>query len=171
MKSIPIVRDFMSTNLITVQAEMDIFMAITRLVDHKISGAPVVEDVDQEKRLVGILTEKDCMAVIVNGAFYDLPGGKVSDYMSKAVITVDPEMDIFATADVFLRNAYRRIPVLEKDKDILIGIVSRRDVLYISRRIWQNEHAPDAPDPGYLTENIKGKLGDTGLSHIHKKIK
>ena len=170
MKSIPTVREFMSTNLVTVQADMDIFVAITRLVDHKISGAPVVEEIDQRMRLVGILTEKDCMSVITNGAFYDLPAGRVADYMSQAVVTIKPEMDIFATADIFLRNPYRRIPVVESNSDFLMGIVSRGDVLYASRKLWQNQHAPDAPDPGYLTEDIKGKLGDTGLTHLHKKI-
>lgn len=169
MESIPTVREFMSTNLITVQPNTDIFVALARLLDHKISGAPVIKEVDQERRLVGILTEKDCMSVIANGAFYDLPTGKVSDYMSQVVVTIRPEVDIFAAADLFIRNPYRRIPVVENEA--LIGVVSRRDVLYLSRKIWQNQHAPNAPDPGYLTENIKGKLGETGLSHIHKKIR
>ena len=168
MEDIPIVRDFMTKNLITILPELDIFVAIRILIDHKISGAPVVNIVDDAKILAGILTEKDCMSIIANGAFYDLPTGKVSDYMSKAVVTIAPETDLFAAADIFIQNHYRRIPVIESDQ--LVGVLSRRDILDASKKLWQNQHAPNAPDPGYLTEGIKKKLGDTGISHIHKKL-
>ena len=168
MEAIPLVQDVMSKNLIVVEPDTDIFAALSLLLDHKISGAPVVRYIDHEKELVGILTEKDCMSIIANGAFYDLPGGNVSDYMSRVVITIEPDVDLFAAADKFIQTHYRRIPVVIKG--FLVGILARRDVLYASRKLWQNQHAPDAPDPGYLTEKIKGKLGDTGITHIHKKI-
>ena len=168
MQEIPLVRDFMSTNLIVVEMDTDIFAALSLLLDHKISGAPVVKHIEDDKALMGILTEKDCMSIIANGAFYDLPGGKVSDYMSEVVVTIGPTVDLFAAADKFIQSHYRRIPVI--NEGLLVGIIARRDVLYSSRRLWQNQHAPNAPDPGYLTEKIKGKLGDTGISHIHKKI-
>ena len=168
MEKLPIVREIMTTNLVTIDPEMDIFFAIALLLKHKISGAPVVKVVDQKKHLLGILTEKDCMSIIANGAFYDLPSGKVSSYMSEVVVTIDPEQDLFAVADIFIRNNYRRLPVLENN--FLIGIISRRDVLDSSRKLWQNQHAPDAPDPGYVNDRLKSKLGDGGITHIHKKI-
>ena len=130
------------------------FAALSLLLDHKISGAPVVRYVDREKKLVGILTEKDCMSIIANGAFYDSPGGKVSDYMSAVVITIEPDADLFVAADKFIQTHYRRIPVI--DNGVLVGILARRDVLYASRKLWQNQHAPDAPDPGYPTLLLSG---------------
>ncbi len=168
MEKIPIIRDFMSTKLISVTEEMEIFTAINLLLDHKISGAPVVNIDGPYKKLVGMLTAKDCMSILANGAFYDLPAGKVHNYMSIKLTSITPEKDIFAAAEIFLRKSFRRIPVVEDD--ILIGVVTRGDVLKASRKLWQNQHAPDAPDPGYINDRLKAKLGDTGITHIHKKL-
>ncbi len=168
MEKIPSVREFMSKGIIFVRPDTDIYLAINLLLDHKISGAPVVEVNDQSKTLLGMLSAKDCMSILVNGAFYDLPAGKVSDYMSTKLVTVDPGKDVFAVAEIFLRHHFRRVPVVENG--VLIGIVSRGDVLKASRRLWQNQHAPNAPDPGYLTDSIRAKLGDDGITHLHKKL-
>ncbi len=168
MQKIPIVKDFMSTKLVTVTETMEIFTAINLLLDHKISGAPVVDRDGHYKKLVGVLTAKDCMSILANGAFYDLPAGKVHNYMSRKLTTITPDKDIFAAAEIFLRKSFRRIPVVEED--ILIGVVTRGDVLKASRKLWQNQHAPDAPDSGYINDRLKAKLGETGITHIHKKL-
>jgi len=43
------------------------------------------------------------------------------------VMSIDPDVDIFTVADIFLNNVYRRIPVVESG--VVVGQVSRRDVL------------------------------------------
>ena len=58
LKSIK-VRDYMTRNLVTFRPEMDLFTAINRLLEHRISGAPVV---DGQGHLVGLLSEGDCLA-------------------------------------------------------------------------------------------------------------
>ena len=165
MENIPIVKDFMSKHLITVTRDMDMYTAIDLLLDHKISGAPVVESVDQNKKLIGVLSAKDCMSILTNGAFYDLPAGKVANYMSTELTTITSDLDLFAAAELFLRNSFRRLPVVVDGQ--LIGVVSRGDVLTASRKVWQNQHVPDAPDSGYLSDQIKAKLGETA---IHKRL-
>jgi CBS domain-containing protein len=168
MEKIPIIREFMTTKLITVHPDTEIYAAIDLLLNHKISGALVVETDDQQKRLIGILSGKDCMSILANGAFYDLPAAKVSNYMSTDIVSIEPDKDIFAAADVFLENHFRRIPVVHRG--FLIGVVSRGDILNASRRLWQNQHVREAPDPGYLTDGIKAKLGDSGVTRIRKKL-
>ncbi len=168
METIPTVRDIMTRDVITVSPDMDMYMAINTLLDHRISGAPVVDIEENQKRLVGILSAKDCMKILTNGAFYDLPEGRVGDYMSRKIKTIDPGRDIFAVAEMFIRNHFRRVPV--EEKGILVGVVSRGDVLTASRRLWLNQHAKDAPDPGYINERLKARLGDAGISHLHKKF-
>lgn len=123
-----IVRDFMTTHLVTLKPGMPIFEAISLLLKHKVSGAPVV---DEHNRLLGVLSEKDCLAVFANEAFYsETAGGEVEDYMSLDTKTIDPDDEIFKAADIFLKNSFRRLPVV--DDGLLVGQISRRDVLLAS---------------------------------------
>lgn len=161
MTQIPLVKDFMTKALITLGPDTDIFAAIDILLKNRISGAPVV---DARKRLIGILSEKDCLRVFASGAFHQLVGGIVADYMSKNLTTVDPEDDLFKVAGLFFKNSFRRLPVL--DDGVLVGQVSRRDVLQASRKIWaQSFPASPWSDSRYLTDEIKAALGEKPPTH------
>lgn len=156
MSNVPVVRDFMATKLVTLRPEMSIHDAIAVLLKHHISGAPVV---DAGQRLVGILSEKDCLRVVASGAFHTSAAGMVEEYMSREVQTVDPETDVFRVADMFLSRSFRRLPVVENGR--LIGQVSRRDVLNASLRILvASPVAKPWTDAKYLTDEIKAALAD-----------
>jgi len=144
----------MTKALVTLRPDMSIYEAISVLLKNKISGAPVV---DQGKMLVGVLSEKDCLRIFANGAYNQLPGGIVADYMSKVTKTAHPDDDLFTVADVFLKNPFRRLPVLEHG--VLVGQVSRRDVLIGSRAIW--EHPPVKQpwtDSKYIPEQVQAAI-------------
>jgi CBS domain-containing protein len=135
MQEIPPIREFISKPLITLHPEDDIFYAIDTLVSKKYSGAPVVDD---EGRLIGLLTEKECLLTVSNAAYDEgLEGGKVSDYMKPIEETVDIGMDLFTVANVFLQSHVFILPVLDRDK--LVGRISRRDVLR-GLYEWQRRH-------------------------------
>ena len=101
----PIVKNYMATRLVILSETMDVYFAIALLLKNKISGAPVINDANE---LVGILSEKDCLRVFANGSFHNMPGGDVGNFMTKAVATVTPEMELFMVADIFLKHNYRR---------------------------------------------------------------
>jgi len=148
----PIVKNYMTTRLITLSKDMDVYFAIGLLLKNKISGASVTDD---RHHLVGILSEKDCLRVFANGSFYDMPGGPVSKFMTDVVSTVTPNSDLFSVADTFLKYNFRRMPVLEGKK--LVGQISRRDVL----RAIQNSTNYDIDKEkinGYITKEMKGSL-------------
>jgi predicted transcriptional regulator len=130
------VRDFMASELVVFKADMDIYAAIDELVKSEISGAPVV---DEAGHLIGILSQKDCLRVLANGVFHDAPAGPVSEYMTEAVMSIGPDMDIFTVADIFLNNVYRRIPVVENE--VVIGQVSRRDILRAIQKMLDSGRA------------------------------
>ena len=89
---------------------------------------------DESKMLLGVLSEKDCLRIFANKAFNQIPTGLVADYMSKSMKSLHPDDDLFKVAELFLKNPFRRLPVIEHG--ILIGQVSRYDVLLEgSRRI------------------------------------
>ncbi|MGK0289119.1 MAG: CBS domain-containing protein [bacterium] len=118
-------RSYMTTNLITVSPEMNVYDAIKVLVDNKVSGAPVL---DEDKNLIGMLSEKDCLKPSLQSAFYNQGGGNlVRDLMSTDLRVVESRTSILRCAEIFLKENYRRLPVLENGK--LVGQISRRDIL------------------------------------------
>ena len=74
LKSIK-VRDYMTRHLVTFRSDTDLFTAINRLLEHRISGAPVV---DSQGHLIGLLSEGDCLRGILSGAYYESVGGTVT---------------------------------------------------------------------------------------------
>ncbi|MBT3478808.1 MAG: CBS domain-containing protein [Candidatus Marinimicrobia bacterium] len=118
------VKDIMAKKLLTFTPETKVVAAIKSLVEHKYSGAPVV---DGSGNLVGILSEMDCLETIIQNSYYSDTGGCVGDFMSTKLVTVNPEMGIVNLAQFFQKEHYRRLPVVENGK--LVGQVSRRDVL------------------------------------------
>ena len=118
------VKDYMSGKLVTFRPDTDVLDAIHELVKHGISGAPVVDDTGN---LVGMLSEFDCMKVVLTAGYHGEPGGPVSDLMATDVKTVRAEVSIVDMADVFMKSGLRRYPVINGNR--LVGQISRRDVL------------------------------------------
>ncbi|MEE9383116.1 MAG: CBS domain-containing protein [Nannocystaceae bacterium] len=128
---LPLVREYMATRLLTLAPGTDIHEAVEFFLGHKISGAPVV---DPTGALVGVMSEKDCLKLLASGESHQRPRGQVEDFMTRDVATVPSSMDIYFVAGLFLKNVYRRFPVVDQGR--LVGQISRRDVLKaISERL------------------------------------
>lgn len=118
------VREAMQENVISVLADMPLTRAVEVFLRHRISGAPVL---DPEQRVIGMLTERDCINVLVHSRYFNEPADTVSHYMSKSVHSVPPDMSLMDVAELFMSSPFRRYPVVENEQ--LVGIISRRDVL------------------------------------------
>lgn len=127
-----LVKDYMTRNLVTLQPDNEVLHAVHTMVEHSISGAPVV---DKDGKLVGMLTEKDCMQVILEAAYYSEYGGLVSEYMSSDVETINAEDSIVEVAERFLNKRYHRYPVMDNNR--LVGQISRGDVIRALGDAWQ----------------------------------
>ncbi len=127
-----LVKDYMARHLVILQPDNEVLHAVHTLVDHNISGAPVV---DKDGKLVGMLTEKDCMQVILDATYYSEYGGLVSEYMSCDVETMNAEDSIVEAAERFLKKHYHRYPVMDKNR--LVGQISRGDVIRALGDAWQ----------------------------------
>lgn len=119
-------------DLITFRPDQDINEVIDIIINKKISGAPVL---DESGKLVGIISEKDCLRIIVDQAYHNLPHNapKVADYMTKQVKTLSLESDVVEAASAFLNTPIRRLPVVADGA--LIGQISRRDILRAAKNI------------------------------------
>jgi len=118
------VEDYMATELIAAHPEMETYEAIQLLLKHEISGMPVVDDAG---KLVGVLSERDCLETLADSRYHELPTALVKDLMTKDVVTVGPNTSILEVSNLFVDHRFRRFPVIDGDK--LVGQISRRDVL------------------------------------------
>lgn len=109
----------------TLSPQTDIHTAMHSLLKKKLSGAPVI---DERNRLIGILSEKDCLKLVASAAFERLPEGKVCDYMTTDVVTLTPRSTVYDVVDRFLRSSFRRLPVVDENEEFL-GVVSRSSVV------------------------------------------
>ena len=125
------VREFMGASLVTFKPGQEIKDAIQVLLEHKLSGSPVV---DNRGNLVGYLSEKDCLKVALNAAYHDHWGGKVSDFMVHHVETVDLDTNMIDLAEKFVKDPYKRYPVVKDNR--LVGQIHRRDVLKALLVAW-----------------------------------
>lgn len=133
MKSPSSVKDYMAKNLVTFSPETNVLSAIRTLLRHKISGAPVVDD---DNQVIGMVSEKDCLQTFLGSSYYNEMGELVSEIMTSPVITVDANASIVEVAEKFLKNNFRRFPVLEQGE--LIGQISRRDILKAIKKIQKH---------------------------------
>jgi len=120
------------SNMVTFKPDQPIQEVISTIVNKKIAGAPVLDD---QHHLVGIISEKDCLRLIVDQAYYNMPPEtrKVSDYMTPKVQSLSPKTTIVEAAIEFLNSAIRRFPIVENG--MLIGQVSRRHILRAAQNL------------------------------------
>lgn len=118
------VADYMTKRMVTLSKETDVIDAIKKMLDHKITCAPVV---DKQGHLLGMFSEKDGMSVFLESVYNQGMSGKVGDFMSSDIISVDSESSIVDLAEKFQTSSVRSFPVFEEHD--LVGVISRTDIL------------------------------------------
>ena len=127
-----LVKNYMTRHVINFRPDDEVLRAVHTLVDKNISGAPVI---DKDGNLTGILTDKDCMKVILDATYHSEYGGLVSEYMTPDVETMNAEDTIAEAAERFLKKRYHSYPVIDNNR--LVGQISRSDVIRALGDAWQ----------------------------------
>jgi CBS domain-containing protein len=138
-------KDVMTTQVLTVAPEASVMEALQLMLEHRISGLPVV---DAKGDLVGIVTEGDFLRRAETGTerrrsrfleFLVGPGALASDYvrshgrrvdevMTKVVLTVGEDAELADIVAVMEKHRVKRLPVMSGEQ--LVGIVSRANLLH-----------------------------------------
>lgn len=138
------VRDIMVDKVVALNVNDGALEAVSKLFNMQISGLPVT---DEKGKLVGMFTEKGVIAKLLPsylgavGSFsYDdnpkavkqkvsaLAQLKVKDLMRSEVVTIGEDAAISEAARLMLTQKVRRVPVLDKEKN-MVGIIARGDIL------------------------------------------
>lgn len=88
-------------------------------------GSLVVFEREHSRRMVGIITERDIMRACAAGRSLDQT--RVSDIMSRDVVTGTAEDSVEDTMGLMTENRIRHLPVLEEE--LLVGLISIGDVV------------------------------------------
>ena len=127
-----LVRDIMTTNIVTFKIEESIHDVMKVLIKNRISGGPVV---DEKGQLIGIISEADCMKEISDSRYFNMPilDKSVGHFMTSKVETLPAEMSLFDAASTFHSTGRRRFPVLHNGN--LVGQVSRKDIVIAAAKL------------------------------------
>ncbi len=108
-------------NIIQVRPNDKLSDVASILVARRIKGAPVVDD---EGRLVGIITQADIVRALAEGRM----DASVKDYMSTPVITIREDEDLFKAIRLMSEKGVGRLVVVDSTGR-MVGIVTRTDIL------------------------------------------
>ena len=118
------ISSIMRSDFPTLKPTLPIRRAVALLVEAGAAAAPVIDDDD---RMVGILTQKDCFRPVLQASYYREWSGCVADHMSCKVISVDVQDELIRVAELFLRLPHRVFPV--RDGARIAGLIHRSDIL------------------------------------------
>lgn len=134
-----LVREVMTTPVVTVPHTATVKQAISLLYELDITAAPVV---DGHERVVGIVSEMD----LLRGEFEADPRAfarpvpdpdgppprRVDELMTRHVLTVRETTDVAELAELMMSTGVKSVPVVHGGA--LVGIVSRRDLMGVLAR-------------------------------------
>jgi CBS domain-containing protein len=139
-------KDIMTVDVITVKPETTVEELARLLIEHKISGAPVVED---DNQLVGVVTENDLIKknarlhiptiIRLFDAYFLLNSGKVEEEIKKMVagtvdeicnkeiVSLTEETTLEEIATIMSEKNIHLLPVLRDG--MVVGIVGKADIV------------------------------------------
>ena len=114
------ISDIMTQAAVTDQPDDTLEAAAKRMWEQQTGSLLVLDGED----LVGIVTERDILKAVATGV--EMGSTRISEVMTKDLITVDPGTSLREAAAVMTDKWIRHLPVLESGR--LVGVVSQRDL-------------------------------------------
>ena len=165
-------RDVMTWGVNSIEADASVMRAAQLMLQHKISGLPVV---DAHGKLVGIVTEGDFLRRGEIGTQRRRPrwlefligpgrlateyvracGRKVSEIMTPNPRTIAEDTSLDKIVELMERHRIKRLPVVEDGK--LVGVVSRANLMHALASLAR-EAKPSAEGDAVIRDRIQAEL-------------
>lgn len=120
-----LVKDIMTDKVITISQDETAALAARLLSRHNIGALPVC---NADGKLRGLVTDRDIVLRCV-AADEDPNTTKISDIMSRRIVSVKPEDTAQTATDLMAKEQVRRLPVERNGK--VVGMVSLGDMATI----------------------------------------
>lgn len=119
-----LVKDYMDHNPHAVGIDTSLAEVVKVFVTDNVVGAPVV---NADKKVVGYISEQDCIKELLNDSYYLAEPPTVAAAMSTEVIAVTSNDSIVEVAQSMINHRARNFPVVDSGK--LVGFISRSRIL------------------------------------------
>ncbi len=146
------VRQIMRTNPILVSVKTKLSKALEYMIINNLGSIPVVDDGGE---FLGLLTEGSIVKLFCNRRF----NVKVSDVMTKEVITINQDKELKDAITIMLLSGIRRLPVLSRDNKV-VGVLTWRNVLDLIGKHYVFEKFRTSS----LIDILRIKIGNIELS-------
>ncbi len=130
-----LVRELMTTEVITIDPDSDLAMAERLMADSRIRQLPVIDDAF---KLVGLLTHRDLLRAELSHLHGMAEANErlkatvqIASVMQREVDTASPDQPLQEVADSLRHKKYGCMPVVD-DEGRLVGIVTTTDFLRLS---------------------------------------
>ncbi len=153
--------EIMTYPVITVMPETPIAEAARLMLQHRISGLPVV---DAKGAVIGMITEGDLLRRAETGSaphhprwlelllspgrlageYAEAHARKVSEAMTRDVVSVAPDTEIASVVLLMKKRNIKRLPVIDNGR--LVGIVSRANLVRALLHALVNEPSRQLSD-------------------------
>jgi len=117
-----LVKHMMLTNVITANPSMTVKETIEMLYEKHIG---CVVSIDEDKKCIGIFTERDAIRLVAKNVQLDQP---LDNVMTKNVVTIQEGSSINEARRVIRSHRIRHLPVVNQ-KGRLVGLLSVRALL------------------------------------------
>ncbi|MEK7238579.1 MAG: CBS domain-containing protein [Nitrospirota bacterium] len=150
-------KDFMTKDVITISSAATVEELARLLIEHKISGAPVVNN---KKELIGIVTENDLISqnkrlhiptiIRLFDAFIVLGSGKLEEEIKKMaaatveeicikkVVSITEDTPLQEVATIMSEQKIHLLPVLRNN--VVVGIVGKADLVNAMTREYNGDN-------------------------------
>ena len=122
------VADAMTVNPVVISGAKTILESAKIMVKKRVGSLLIIK----EEILEGIITEKDLVHFLAKGL--DPKTTKVREVMTKKILTISPEEDLYNALLRMKKEKIRRLPVINKKK--LVGMLTLNDILKLQPALF-----------------------------------
>jgi CBS domain-containing protein len=134
------VEDYMNTKMVMRDSKASVLELAKVMVDWGVSSVAITDEEDQNnnKKVIGILTERDIVKSIAKGVPPDGGGITAGSIMSSPILSIRKGQPIEEAALLMIRNKVRHLLVEDPARNVVIGIISTTDLArYLKKRMKQ----------------------------------
>lgn len=127
MSSETTAKEIMTRDLIRATEDMTIEEALKVLINHRITGLPVV---DKKGKMTGVISEFDILTHISAAKKKNSKIFQEKITFSRKIDAISEDTPLSKIVTEFIDTKYRRLPVVDR-KGNLVGIITRRDLMKV----------------------------------------
>lgn len=139
--------EIMSSDLAVIQPDDSLQFAAKKMRDRNVGFLPVCDG----ETLLGVLSDRD---IIIRALAEGMDAAVMlsRDLMTTPAISCFDDQDVSEAGKIMADNQIRRLVVLSRDDQRLVGVISlgdlaRNDTTDLSGQVLQKVSAPDIPQP------------------------